>query len=405
MDITGSLSHTGSIFQNGNIFLKPDFMSGFTTNFVTQSVAIQSSNILGINNNNIQFTGSVQVYGSNNILLQAQRITTPVGSQGIVSGSNNIITAGIPRLQSGSIAIPLFENNIGNNVPVITTNFSGSAVTSVSNNLGNLGFTVNSNSGSTQVSQNNIQGGLIVTNNTSSSFASQASVQVNRNVINGFGHTLSFSGNTVGGTGTSKLVNDCYFGGNTSNVFSNTTDNTGSLLSTLIYGNNLIVTASNTNTSTTAGGLAGSAYLGRFNEGGTLANSFQTVFAVGTGTSTGARRTSLLVSGSGLTVVRNGLDVSGSLGVTGSLSVTGNVLFASGADKTMGTVALDGGNPGSATVSNTLVTANSLIFLTKQTLSNAHMVAVTSKGSSTFTITSNGNGDADTVAYLIINPS
>ena len=97
--------------------------------------------------------------------------------------------------------------------------------------------------------------------------------------------------------------------------------------------------------------------------------------------------------------------INSSLAVTGSLGVTGDVQFASGSNKTMGTAVLDGGNPGTVTVSNTLVTANSLIFLTKQTLSNAHMVAVTSKGSSTFTITSNGNGDADTVAYLIINPS
>ena len=44
-------------------------------------------------------------------------------------------------------------------------------------------------------------------------------------------------------------------------------------------------------------------------------------------------------------------------------------------------------------------------MLTKQTLTNAHMVAVSSKGSGTFTITSNGNGDADVVAFMIINPS
>ena len=62
---------------------------------------------------------------------------------------------------------------------------------------------------------------------------------------------------------------------------------------------------------------------------------------------------------------------------------------------------------GTATVSNTLVTSNSLIFLTKQTNNhpNAGPVVVSSKGSSTFTITSNHNGDTDTVAYLIVNPA
>lgn len=91
--------------------------------------------------------------------------------------------------------------------------------------------------------------------------------------------------------------------------------------------------------------------------------------------------------------------------VTGSLRVSGDIMFSSGSNTTMGTAVLDGGNPGTVTVSNNLVSANSLIFLTKQTLTNAHMVAVTSKGTNTFTITSNGNGDTDTVAYLIINPA
>tara|TARA_R110000868_G_scaffold370916_3_gene634439 strand:+ start:8472 stop:11774 length:3303 start_codon:yes stop_codon:yes gene_type:complete len=104
------------------------------------------------------------------------------------------------------------------------------------------------------------------------------------------------------------------------------------------------------------------------------------------------------------TDIRFGLKVSGTTNLTGSLLVSGDVQFASGSNKTIGTVVLDGANPGAATVSNSLVTANSLIFLTKQTLTNAHMVAVSSKGSGTFTITSNGNGDTDVVAYQIINP-
>jgi len=97
----------------------------------------------------------------------------------------------------------------------------------------------------------------------------------------------------------------------------------------------------------------------------------------------------------------------GSINMTGSLRVSGDIMFASGSNKTMGTVVLDGSNPGVATVSNSLVTANSLIFLTKQTNTNsgAGTVSVTSKGSGTFSITSNHNGDTDTVAYQIINPA
>ena len=91
--------------------------------------------------------------------------------------------------------------------------------------------------------------------------------------------------------------------------------------------------------------------------------------------------------------------------ITGSLTVTGGINYSSGSNQTVGTAVLNGGNPGTVTVSNSLVTTSSLIFLTKQTLTNAHMVAVSSKGTGTFTITSNGNGDADTVAYQIINPA
>ena len=107
------------------------------------------------------------------------------------------------------------------------------------------------------------------------------------------------------------------------------------------------------------------------------------------------------------TLFTQNINASGSVSVTGSATVTGDVRFASGSNTTMGTFVLDGGNPGVATVSNSLVSANSLIFLTKQT--NVHSgngtVSVTSKGTGTFSVTSNHNGDTDTVAYLIINPA
>ena len=107
------------------------------------------------------------------------------------------------------------------------------------------------------------------------------------------------------------------------------------------------------------------------------------------------------------TVLSGSLNVSNNTVLSGSLRVSGDILFSSGSNKTMGTFVLDGGNPGVATVSNSLVTANSLIFLTKQT--NVHSgngtVSVTSKGTGTFSVTSNHNGDTDTVAYLIINPA
>jgi hypothetical protein len=89
----------------------------------------------------------------------------------------------------------------------------------------------------------------------------------------------------------------------------------------------------------------------------------------------------------------------------GGLEVQGEIHFSTGSNQQAGTATLDGGNPGTVTVSNSLVTANSIIMLTKQTLTNSHMVAVSSKGTGTFTIVSNGNGDTDVVGWMIINNS
>jgi hypothetical protein len=92
--------------------------------------------------------------------------------------------------------------------------------------------------------------------------------------------------------------------------------------------------------------------------------------------------------------------------ISGSLNVSGSVNFATGSNQQAGTAVLDGANPGTVTVSNSLVTANSIIMVSKQTLTHTNgYVAVSSKGAGTFTITSNHNGDTDVVGWFIINNS
>ena len=82
------------------------------------------------------------------------------------------------------------------------------------------------------------------------------------------------------------------------------------------------------------------------------------------------------------------------------------VNFTTGSNQQAGTAVLNGGNPGTVTVSNSLVTANSIIMLTKQTLNHTNgYVAVSAKSAGSFTITSNHNGDTDTVGWFIINNS
>jgi hypothetical protein len=153
--------------------------------------------------------------------------------------------------------------------------------------------------------------------------------------------------------------------------------------------------------------------------------------------SVGGGKPALIVNGtnaaSNLAIV-----ATGSVNITGSLTLNGQTGFASldsntftntqivsssiyiapnnnnnqlylpsGSNKQTGLATLDGGNPGTVTVSNTNVTANSIIMLTKQTYNHpqGQGVSISSKGSGTFTITSNHNGDTDIVAFMIINPS
>jgi len=101
------------------------------------------------------------------------------------------------------------------------------------------------------------------------------------------------------------------------------------------------------------------------------------------------------------------LTVIGNSEFTGSVKVasTFQLQLPTGSNQQVGTAVLDGASPSAVVVSNSIVTADSTIMLTKQTLTNTHMVAVSSKGVGTFTITSNGNGDTDTVGWFIINNS
>ena len=80
--------------------------------------------------------------------------------------------------------------------------------------------------------------------------------------------------------------------------------------------------------------------------------------------------------------------------------------LASGTNRTSGTASLDGANPGTATINNTLVTANTIIICTKQNAAIVNSVVVTSRTPGTsFTVTStHNNNDSDVFGYVLIEP-
>ena len=457
--ITGSLSISGSesITRDLRLYSSASYGGVVPGFYITASSPVSQSNIIfastagaeGQGPLAVSLTGSIIISGSNNILFASNRASSSTAI-GFIGGSGNIVGT-IPTLNPTSLILPSIANNqlqagvqlnfttsslapasfttnlvysavninsqsgsiaFGNNLVLLGPTINAQTTTlglqtSVSSNaLIGTSLTLNQNSSSILYSQN--IGGLTITNNYTSSVSTAVNnITVSQNLFNGSTLTLVVTGSN---TANRRTFNSNLITGRSNEINSNQSGSSaGHLVATSLLGQNLIVSASNT--STTSGGTV---IVGRFNATGSLQESAQdTVFVVGSGASAGARRNSLKIDSSGNTELTGSVNVTGSMGVigntiiTGSLNVSSNVLFASGSNKTMGTFVLDGANPGAATVSNSLVTATSLIFLTKQTNANSGngTVSVTSKGSGTFSVTSNHNGDTDTVAFLIINPS
>ena len=225
------------------------------------------------------------------------------------------------------------------------------------------------------------------------------------NQIQGGGNTYTISG-SFGGTGSPAMAANGVFG--TSNTIFTNVEGRGlytDFRSNLIGGAGLILTGSNNLAITASGG----GYFGRFNANDGLRNTTgENLFVVGTGTSATNRKTGFLIDSGSNTFVEGSFNVSGSSTFTGSISIapTFQAKFATGSNQQAGTAVLDGANPGTVVVSNSLVTANSIIMLTKQTLNHTNgYVAVSAKSAGSFTITSNHNGDTDTVGWFIINNS
>jgi hypothetical protein len=98
-----------------------------------------------------------------------------------------------------------------------------------------------------------------------------------------------------------------------------------------------------------------------------------------------------------------GLEVQNAITASSGLSVQGDVKLSKGSNKTCDIVSVNG----SATISNSLVTANSIILVTTQNGvvgTDEYPAVVNAKGTGTFDIAHSYGGSLD-VAYLIINPT
>jgi hypothetical protein len=395
-----ALSHTGSV----NILANTVNNAAITINASSASVAeiaagISGSGTVSVNSNFIQGAGITSTSPRTLLTSNTQQITNNV------SGNGNITITNI----SSSAGVNAIANFANSNMSYTNAGAAGLGLHTTAGAInGNYGGATIIASGSAVSFTNNINTGnnLTVTNQAFSGSLGVGVFNIFRNIFSGQSMTLLITGSVDGSGNTTGAFTDNAVIGKNNTIFSNQTgaDVHNSFISNVVGGERLIISASNSFNSTIGGG----AYFGRWNaDDGVRNKTGQTVFSVGTGIS-GSRKTGFLIDSGSNTFVEGSLNVSGSTQFTGSISIapTFQLNLPTGSNQQAGTAVLDGANPGTVTVSNSLVTANSIIMVSKQTLAHPNgYVAVSAKGSGTFTITSNHNGDTDTVGWFIINNS
>jgi len=326
---TGSFTLSGS----GNICVTPAIP---TTGFRRQ---VGSNNVM-LTGNQPEVTGSLTTYTPNissNYATNIIRFRGPASSSAwaitnnIVNGNFNIgnadATSANQAVAGGNITTNLLLAAVNYNA--YTTPLVAQAVFQSNLSVGNS--TLTAFSSSIAANNNIFVGNTFTVNNSYFGTASTAAAQ-----------RLSLANNVFGGINTPTLTAS---GSNTSaaaprEVSGNTTNGAGlaigvvlngdnsNLYSTLIHGSNLTVTGSNAyNTQASAG----STFIGRNNSvNGTAARSGETIFAVGTGTGTGARKTGFLIDSGSNVFVEGTLSISGSTSITGAVNITGSTYISGG---------------------------------------------------------------------------
>jgi hypothetical protein len=441
---------------SGSLILAP---SGFSTNAADLLHLSSSSNTNNVNlifkNSNTAadtiISGSGNIFsnptaasaefkryigGSGNIALLASAIPQITGSNQISPTFSNNTFQGAGFLMRTPVSSSTWTisgntwNNLGNTnlgTAQATSFVSASAGVTISNNF--MGGTLSATAYKTQlygpfgIIQSYV-GGTLTMNNDSSSITFVNSIQAGALTINNSYNSglttnangLAFSaGNAFMGsfnniyasgsntTATTRQVIASAMIGMANSASVNLNGDNSQLNSVALIGHSLAVTGSSAIYSTAqTGSDRGTVIVGRFNKEVLSGN---TVFVVGSGTSYSNRKNAILTDSGSNTFIEGTLSMSGSTVFTGSVKVapTFQLNLPTGSNQQVGTAVLDGGTPSSIIVSNSLVTANSIIMVSKQTLTNLYSVAVSSKGAGTFTISSTGNVDTDTVGWVIWN--
>jgi hypothetical protein len=299
---TGSLSFSNNLSSNGTITLSP-------------ASASSAEIALGLSGSGTMVAINNAVFGG-----QLSSISPRIMSTAVTQNMNNNAVFG------GQVVV----NNISSSQPVnANANFatafiqySNSLATAVHTSVGNLntnfgGITINA-IGSAVAAAQNIGAGAAIINNFAFSGSNGGGVlNINRMITQGQGHLLVVTGSTDAGQVIGNFSDNAILG-KANTVFSNQTGqgSFNAFNGNVVGGYQLIVSASNSfvDLSTQGGG-----YFGRWNANDGIRNKTgETIFSVGTGTSTN-RKTGFLIDSGSNTFVEGSLNVSGSTTMTGSL--------------------------------------------------------------------------------------
>lgn len=292
------------------------FSPGINQNYIVGQINMRgpvSSSAWNITSNNVQGAISVGTSAANH-------------AQGIVSGLN-ISTNSI----LGGVNIIANRTNTTLQFGIATSQFLGGTTS------------INANSSSVQMTANLIGGANTINNNTTGS--NRVSVQGNgfnftQNIMMG-GNTITASGsNDPGDTGdldyNANIYRSLILGNSNAIQLQGGLTGSNSMVATSVIGNGLIVTGSSPNPqfASSTSNVFGSQFIGRFNAvDGNRAKSAETIFAVGTGTSTSNRKTGFLIDSASNSFFEGTVNISGSLLVNGaavggaSFATTGSNLF------------------------------------------------------------------------------
>ena len=329
---------TTIVSGSNNLFVNPAAATAEFNRYIGNgNIALNSGNVPQISGS-MGYSPNVNnnYFGGNGTTLNMRGPVSSTGTWTIggnaVLGTVNIGSSAVNHAQGLSAGVSLTLNVIPGTLSVIANQSALTTAPNLTQNYIGGGSNILLRSSSVTLANNTIvDAAFNYTNEFYSSSVGLGTTQVLRNISFGLGNAITVFGTLPAGTVTTPTITDNAMIGagnliyvDSTNARTNGTAAYNGAQRNILLGQGLILSGSNLVTDTTS---LGSVTVGRWNANDGIRNkSSDTVFAVGTGTSTSVRKTGFLVDSGSNTFVEGTLNVSGSTTFKGSISDTVTVL-------------------------------------------------------------------------------